>query len=111
MKIHYYLDWFNDKIPEKIAKLLDKDITDRKSLVMISADPFFYEGVKIGTTERSWLDQANIIFDEYHIIDYDIKKEEAQKLVQNASVIFLLGGYTIEQNALLNKYELSDLIK
>lgn len=111
MKIHYYLDWFNDKIPEKIAKLLDKDITDRKSLVMISADPLFFEGVEIGTTERSWLDQANIIFDEYHIIDYDIQKEDAQKLIQNASVIFLLGGYTIEQNTLLNKYELSDLIK
>lgn len=111
MKIHYYLDWFNDRIPENIAKLLDNDIRDRKSIVMISADPFFYEDVEIGTTERSWLDQASIMFDEYHIIDYDIQKEEARKLVQNASVIFLLGGYTVEQYGLLIKYELSDLIK
>jgi cyanophycinase len=111
MKIHYYLDWFNDRIPDKIAKLLDNDIMDRKSLVMISADPLFFEGAEIGITERSWLDQANIIFDEYHIIDYDIQKKEAQRLVRNASVIFLLGGYTIEQNALLNKYELPDLIR
>ena len=111
MKIHYYLDWFYDSFPEKLAKLLDEDITDRKSLVMISADPFFNEDEEGGTTERSWLDKASIVFDEYHLIDYDIQKEEAQKLIQNASVIFLLGGNTVEQNGLLIEYELSDLIK
>lgn len=111
MKIHYYLDWYYDSFPEKLAKLLDEDITERKSLVMISADPFFYEDAEIGATERSWLDKASIIFDEYHLIDYGVQKEEAQKLIQNASVIFLLGGYTVEQNALLIKYELTNLIK
>ena len=111
MKIHYYLDWFNDSFPEKLVKLLHEDITDRKSLVMISANPFFHEDEEVGATERSWLDQANIMFDEYHLIDYRVQKEEAQKLIQNASVIFLLGGNTVKQNGLLIEYELSDLIK
>ncbi|MGG7163546.1 Type 1 glutamine amidotransferase-like domain-containing protein [Clostridium ihumii] len=111
MGIHYYLGWFNDAFLEKLVKLLYEDITDRKSLVMISANPFLYEDKEVGATERSWLDQVNIIFDEYHLIDYSVQKEEAQKLIQDASVIFLLGGDTVEQNNLLIEYQLSDLIK
>ncbi len=111
MKTHYYFGWFNDVFLDKLARLLHEDITDRKSLVMISANPFLHEDEEVGATERSWLDQANIMFDEYHLIDYSVQKEEAQKLIQNASVIFLLGGNTVEQNDLLIGYELSDLIK
>ena len=111
MKTHYYLGWFNDVFLEKLVRLLSEDITDRKSLVMISANPFLHEDEEVGSTELSWLDQANIIFDEYHLIDYGIQKETAKKLIQNASVIFLLGGNTVEQNGLLIEYQLSDLIK
>jgi len=111
MKTHYYFGWFNDVFLEKLVRLLHEDITDRKSLVMISANPFLHEDEKIGATERSWLDQANIMFDEYHLIDYGVQKEKAQKLIQNASVIFLLGGNTVEQNGILIEYELSHLIK
>ena len=64
-----------------------------------------------GRTERSWLDQADIVFDEYHLIDERVQKEEAQKIIQHASVIFLLGGNPIEQNGLLMEYDLSELIK
>ena len=61
MKIHYYLGWFNDTFLEKLVRLLDEDITDRKSFVMISANPFFYEDEEVGVTERSWLDKSMII--------------------------------------------------
>ncbi|MGH4117721.1 Type 1 glutamine amidotransferase-like domain-containing protein [Clostridium sp.] len=111
MKTHYYFGWFNDVFLEKLVRLLHEDITDRKSLVMISANPFLHENEEVGATERSWLDKANIMFDEYDLIDYSVQKEEAQKLIQNASVIFLLGGNVVEQNGLLIEYELSDLIK
>ena len=111
MKTHYYFGWFNDVFLEKLVRLLHEDITDRKSLVMISANPFLHEDEEVSAIERSWLDRANIMFDEYHLIDYGTQKEEAQKLIQNASAIFLLGGNTVEQNGILIKYELSDLIK
>lgn len=111
MKIHYYLGWFNEGLNEKLVRLLNEDIIDRKSLVMISANPFLHEDEEVGAIERSWLDQSNIMFDEYHLIDYGIQKEEAQQLIQDASVIFLLGGYEIEQNGILIEYELVDLIK
>ncbi|RSK26808.1 cyanophycinase [Bacillus sp. HMF5848] len=109
MKTHYYLGWFENFFPDNIGRALQEDITDRKSLVMISANPSFYE--EDGATERSWLDQAGIMFDEYHLINYRIQKEAAKTLIQNASVIFLLGGQTLEQNSFLMEYEMSDLIK
>ncbi|WP_335872787.1 Type 1 glutamine amidotransferase-like domain-containing protein [Bacillus sp. 2205SS5-2] len=109
MKTHYYLGWFNNFFPDNLGRVLQEDITDRKSLVMISSNPFSYEDD--GATERSWLDQADIIFDEYHLINYRVQKEDAQALIQNASVIFLLGGNILNQNGFLMEYELSDLIK
>lgn len=89
--------------------MLLEDITDRKSLAMISSNPDIYEDD--GATERSWLDQAGITFDEYHLINYRVQKEDAQTIIQNASVIFLLGGNTLKQNGFLMEYELSDSIK
>ncbi|MGE7794278.1 Type 1 glutamine amidotransferase-like domain-containing protein [Lysinibacillus fusiformis] len=109
MKTHYYLGWFNDFFPENLGKALQEDITDRKSLAMISSNPLLYEDN--GTTERSWLDQAGIIFEDYHLINYYVQKEDAQTIIQNASAIFLLGGDTLKQNRFLIDYELSDLIK
>lgn len=109
MKTHYYLGWFNNFFPDKLGRVLQEDITDRKSLVMISSNPLFYEDD--GATERSWLDQAGILFDEYHLINYRVQKEDAQTLIQKASVIFLLGGNTVKQNEFLVDYELSDWIK
>ncbi len=109
MKTHYYLGWFNNHFPEKLTKLLQEDIIDRKSLVMISSNPSIYE--EIGAAEHSWLDQAGIMFNEYHLINYRVQKEEAHTLMKNASVIFLLGGNTVELNRFLAEYDLSDPIK
>ncbi|MDN4608133.1 Type 1 glutamine amidotransferase-like domain-containing protein [Sporosarcina highlanderae] len=109
MKIHYYLGWFNNLFPENLGRVLQEDITDRKSLAMISSNPSIYEDD--GATERLWLDHANIMFDEYHLINYRVQKEDAQTIIQNASVIFLLGGNALEQNGFLVEYELSDSVK
>lgn len=111
MKTYYYLGWFNDFFPEKLVKLLSEDIIGRKSLVMISGNRLILGDDESGVTELSWLDKANIIFDEYYLIDYGIEKEKARELIQNASVIFLLGGYEDEQKDILVEYELSGLIK
>lgn len=111
MNIHYYLGWFNHGISDKLVKLLNEDITDRKSLVMISGNTTHNHEEIIGATERSWLEKGNIKFDEYNLIDFDIDKEAAQHLVSNASVVFLLGGNPSEQNKLLVEYELFEEIK
>lgn len=63
---------------------------------MISSNPLSNE--ENGATERSWLNQANLLFSEYHLINYTIQKEEAKTLMEESSFIFLLGG-----DILLNK--------
>lgn len=108
MKIHYYLGWFSTFFPKPLAKALQGDITDRQSLVMISGSPAFPE--EEGAVERSWLDHAGIRFEQYHLINDRMRNEEAHKLLQNASAIFLLGGNPIEQNDFLVHYELMGLI-
>ncbi|MCA1322323.1 Type 1 glutamine amidotransferase-like domain-containing protein [Bacillus tianshenii] len=109
MKTHYYLGWFNNFFPENLCRVSQEDITNRKSLVMISSNPSEYEDD--GATERSWLDRAGIVFEEYHLINFRLQKEDAQTLIRNASAIFLLGGNTVKQNDFLREYGLSDLIK
>lgn len=109
MKTFYYLGWFNSYFPRKLTTVLQEDITDRKSLVMISSDPSLAE--VNGATERAWLDEAVIMFDEYHLINHQVEKEVAHHLISQASVIFLLGGNTVEQNKFLHEYELSKPIK
>lgn len=92
MKTHYYFSWFNHFFPEKLVHCLQEDIQDRKSLVMISADPSGYTDEQVNfddISEWTWLNQANIIFNEYHFIDYRMQKEDAQRFIQNASVIFM----------------------
>ncbi len=115
MKTHYYLDWFYDKgFPEKLTNVLHEDITDRKSLVMISAESPDYNDEQVNIDEvfeRTWFNQANIFFDEYYLIDHRMQKEDVQQLIQNASVVFLCGGSPQYQRHLLMEYELSDLIK
>ncbi|TYS67699.1 cyanophycinase [Sutcliffiella horikoshii] len=109
MKTHYYLGWFSNYIPEDLTRVLQEDITDRKSIAMISSNPDMYE--EVGAVERSWLDVAGITFDEYHLINYQVQKEDAQTLLEKASVIFLLGGNPVKQNDFLMEYELSESIK
>ena len=115
MKAHYYLDWFYEKgFSEKLVNLLQEDIIDRKSLVMISATTPDYKDEQDtidSAFERTWFNQANIFFDEYHLIDHRTQKEDSQRLIQNASVVFLCGGNPGHQKQLLREYELSDLIK
>lgn len=108
MSIHYYLGWFSTFFPKPLAKALQEDITDRKSLVMISGSPAFPE--ENGAAERSWLDEAGIRFEAYHLINDRVPQEDAHTHLQNASVIFLLGGNTLEQNAFLKEYGMTDFI-
>ncbi|EIM04989.1 hypothetical protein A1A1_18570 [Planococcus antarcticus DSM 14505] len=109
MNTHYYLGWFTDFFPERLSQMLREDITKRKSLVMISSNPL--DARVDGAAERSWLDHAAISFDEYHLIDYCVQKDAAQTSIQNASVIFLLGGDTLKQNDFLMAYGLSECIR
>ena len=115
LQIRYYLDWFYEKgFSDKLVSALNEDILERKSLVMIAAESYDDTEEQVSGDnifEKTWFDQADIFFDEYHLIDSNLQKEAAQRLIQEASVIFLCGGYPQYQMRLLKEYALVDLIE
>jgi len=113
MKTHYYFGWFNDTMPKELGVLLNEDLSSKKSLVMICTAPSDYENNDRLSkwVKESWLDFAGVVFEEYHLIDYRLKKEEAQTLLRNASAIFLHGGYPHCLNDFLAEYEMDEVIK
>jgi len=108
MSIHYYSGFFEGSLPVQMVELLKSDIKDRKSIAMIWG---WLPEEDLNFTKDVWLDPADIVFEEYHLIDRQISKEKAHELLRNASVILLLGGYTTLQNAFLAEYELDTPIK
>lgn len=114
MKKRYYLDWYYDKgFSDELIILLNKDIIERKSLVFVSAQPSDNnrETYVSEVHEKTWFVQAGIFFDEYHLIHQETQKEDAKRLIENASVIFLCGGYPQYQMQLLVKNDLLNLIE
>lgn len=95
-------------MPIEIGKQLKKDISNRHSLVLISGNPFvdnLYTG-----PELNWLTQAGINFKHIDFIDSKQTKIEIKTLIENASVIFLCGGYTIEQRQFLLENTIDKLL-
>jgi len=114
MKTRYYFSWFSNGLPKKVADLLHNDICDKKSLVIICTKPSggsAIEEEEYRMVKDDWLGAANITFDEYHFIDYKVKKEDAHELLKHASVIYLHGGDTHLQNAFIKEYDLEMAIR
>ena len=115
MSVRYYLDWFDESgFSEKLAGVLRQDIGERETLVMVSASPPEDGGVEEsagGAFEVAWFSGAGILFDAYHLIGEGTPKEDAQRLIRNASVIFLCGGNVPYQKRLLMENELPELIR
>lgn len=64
MKTHYYLGWFKKFFPKNPENALQKDLTDQNSLVLVSSNPSNDDDDS--ATERSWLHNDGIRFDETH---------------------------------------------
>jgi len=61
MTIHYYFSWFDEELPENLIQLLDEDLVDRKSLVMISGQPTTMETSNRNIVTDDWLPSRGII--------------------------------------------------
>lgn len=109
MQIRYYFSWFENGFPSNLTDSIKRDLTERKSLVMISGNP--EETFQSDFLIKKWFDQAGIFFDKYEIINKESSKSEVINLLNNASVIFLCGGYPKKQNKFLIDYGLFDVIK
>ncbi len=110
MSIKYFLSWFNNGFPNNLACKLKTDIKEKKNLVMISGSPFSNDFTS-DYFSSNWFDQCGIYFENRNFINRKSTKKDAVDLINNASVIFLCGGYPMEQNTFLNNYGLINYIK
>ncbi|MCC9273510.1 MAG: hypothetical protein K8V42_04380 [Enterococcus aquimarinus] len=64
---------------------------------MISGQPTTMETSNRNIVTDDWLPSRGIIFEESYMIDYRTSKEEAYRLIQQASAIFLCGGSPVNK--------------
>jgi len=109
IKIHYYSGWFDEALPASYLESLRSDITDKESLVLVWG--CWGESWLIDFVKDSYLKPANIVFDEYHLVNDEVEKEKAHRLIKEASVLLILGGDTVPQANFFAEYELATPIK
>jgi len=112
-KTHYYFGWFDETMPQEVGKALQNDIPEKKSLAIIYTTPAEQKinDEWLDFTKNEWFEAAGVEFDDYYSIDYRITKEEAHKLLINASAILLHGGYCDKLHAFIKEYEIADAVK
>ena len=113
--IRYYCSGFdsNNAFGHGMGDMLKRELKDTKSIVYVPG------GIqKLKKTKEVYLPaftnhfkNIGITFDKSIIITPDLSKEEAQKAINEANLIMLMGGNPFEQKAMCEKLELLDELK
>ena len=90
--------------PEDIVKRLKVELTDRGSLVFVSAWPADYERNDSDSGGmHGMFEECNIPFVRYEVIDDRTDEVNAKRLIREASCIFLMGGHAVQQFQLMSE--------
>lgn len=83
---------------EEITRRLREELTDRKSIVFITACPLDYEqnDDDCDGMHEMFVEQG-LAFESHRVIDKRTDPSEAKDLVENADCIFLMGGGVCEE--------------
>ena len=90
--------------PDGIAERLKEELTDRDSLVFISAWPSDFESNDSDSAGmHGMFAECGMPFSRYCVIDDRTEPSDAKKLIQGASCIFLMGGHAVRQFQLIRE--------
>ncbi len=82
---------------EEIAERLRKELTERKSIVFITACPLEYEqNDRDSDGMYEMFVEQGLPFEKHCVIDKRTEPETAKELVENADCVFLMGGGACE---------------
>ena len=88
--------------PDDIAEQLSEALTNRKSLVFISAWPAEYERNDSDSKGmHEMFEKCNMPFEHYYVIDNRTDSSYAVQLINEASCVFLMGGHPEQQFELI----------
>ena len=80
--------------PSDIAERLRKELTQRDSLVFVSAWPTEHEKNDYESTGmHGMFEEIDLPFKQYYVIDNRMKHSQAVRLIREASCVFLMGGH------------------
>ncbi len=82
------------RFPRNVAKRLNEELTNRDSLVFVSAWPTDYERNDSDSTGmHGMFEECNIPFARHYVIDNRMEASHATRLIQESSCVFLMGGH------------------
>ncbi len=110
MPTYYFFSAFDANVgfSGEIATHLKSDIKDYSLLVFISAN--FKTDYYVAITTQ-WFEKIGIEFEKCILLDSYSNLFEAKEIIENASCIYLMGGYPLEQFEYLSKNKLLATIR
>ena len=103
---HQLLGFFsgfpNHRFSRNVADRLSEELTNRNSLVFISAWPMEYKrNDNDSTGMHGMFEECNMPFARYYVIDNRMEASYATRLIHEASCVFLMGGHPGQQFQLI----------
>lgn len=114
MRSLYFFSGFDESkgFTSEIAKSLHEHITDKHSLIFIASCPFGYKITDFyKDLHTAWFRDIGIEFESVDVIDDRKTESQCAELISRASVIFLMGGTTLQQIEFLQKNKLIYALK
>ena len=96
----------------EVANYFKNDMVLYKNIVFIPANFENMEKVNgYANIDVSWFKEIGINLNEITVLNDTMTKEEMFRSIENADIIFLMGGNTLKQNDFLMKNDLKPIIK
>lgn len=96
----------------EVANYFKNDMVLYKNIVFIPANFENMEKVNgYATIDVSWFKEIGINLNGITVLNDTMTKEEMFRSIENADIIFLMGGDTLKQNDFLMKNDLKSIIK
>ena len=113
--IRYYCSGFdiNNAFGHGLGDMFKKELKNTKSIVYIPGS-----FTKIGKSREKYIPaftdhfkNVGIVFDDIHLIEPSLTKDEAKRMVKNADFIMLMGGDPFEQRDLCRDLDILEDLK
>ena len=113
-KITYIFSGFSveEHFGKEVSRVFQKDLKDCKNIIFIPGGMGKNSKTdKYVNTDVEWFREIGIDIKNVDIFDVDMNMETLEEKINNAYIIFLMGGDTIGQFEFISKLDISEKIK
>ena len=106
-KITYIFSGFSveEHFGKEVSRVFQKDLKDCKNIIFIPGGMGKNSKTdKYVNTDVEWFREIGIDIENVDIFDVNMNEETLEEKINNADIIFLMGGDTIRQFEFISKY-------